>query len=32
MQPFLSGAELLSNQTFRDLFGSETIVAGEGLG
>jgi class 3 adenylate cyclase len=32
MQPFLSGAELLSNQTFLDLFESETIVAGEGLG
>lgn len=31
MQPFLSGAELLSNQTFRDLFINETIVAGEGL-
>ena len=31
MQPFLSGAELLSNQTFLDLFASETIVAGEGL-
>ena len=31
MQPFLSGAELLSNQTFLDLFDSETIVAGEGL-
>jgi class 3 adenylate cyclase len=31
MQPFLSGAELLSNQTFLDLFESETIVAGEGL-
>jgi class 3 adenylate cyclase len=32
MQPFLSGAELLSNQTFLDLFSDETIVAGEGLG
>jgi class 3 adenylate cyclase len=32
MGPFLSGAELLSNQTFLDLFESETIVAGEGLG
>jgi class 3 adenylate cyclase len=32
MQPFLSGAELLSNQTFLDLFETETIVAGEGLG
>ena len=31
LQPFLSGAELLSNQTFLDLFASETIVAGEGL-
>ena len=31
MQPFLSGADLLSNQTFLDLFASETIVAGEGL-
>ena len=31
MQPFLSGAELLSNQTFLDLFAAETIVAGEGL-
>jgi class 3 adenylate cyclase len=31
MQPFLSGAELLSNQTFLDLFETETIVAGEGL-
>jgi len=31
MQPFLSGAEVLSNQTFVDLFASETIVAGEGL-
>jgi class 3 adenylate cyclase len=31
MRPFLSGAELLSNQTFLDLFASETIVAGEGL-
>jgi class 3 adenylate cyclase len=31
MEPFLSGAELLSNQTFLDLFASETIVAGEGL-
>lgn len=31
MQPFVSGAELLSNQTFLDLFDSETIVAGEGL-
>ena len=31
MQPFLSGAEVLSNQTFVDLFASETLVAGEGL-
>jgi class 3 adenylate cyclase len=31
MAPFLSGAELLSNQTFLDLFASETIVAGEGM-
>jgi len=31
MEPFLSGAELLSNQTFLDLFASETIVAGEGM-
>lgn len=31
MGPFLSGAELLSNQTFLDLFETETIVAGEGL-
>jgi class 3 adenylate cyclase len=31
MQPFLSGAEVLSNQTFLDLFNTETIVAGEGL-
>jgi class 3 adenylate cyclase len=32
MKPFLSGAQLLSNQTFLDLFESETIVAAEGLG
>jgi len=32
MRAFLSGAELLSNQTFLDLFENETIVAGEGLG
>ena len=25
MTPFLSGAQLLSNQTFRELFGAETI-------
>jgi class 3 adenylate cyclase len=31
MKPFLSGAQLLSNQTFLDLFESETIVAAEGL-
>jgi class 3 adenylate cyclase len=31
MRPFLSGAEVLSNQVFLDLFASETIVAGEGL-
>ena len=31
MQPFLSGAELLSNQTFLDLFENERIAAGEGL-
>lgn len=31
MAPFLSGAELLSNQAFLDLFASETIVAGEGM-
>jgi Family of unknown function (DUF5939) len=31
MLPFLSGAEVLSNQTFLDLFSKETIVAGEGL-
>ena len=31
MQPFLSGADVLSNQTFLDLFAAETIVAGEGL-
>ena len=31
MGPFLSGAEVLSNQTFLDLFAAETIVAGEGL-
>ncbi len=29
--PFLSGAEVLSNQTYLDLFSAETIVAGEGL-
>jgi class 3 adenylate cyclase len=31
MKPFLSAARLLSNQTFLDLFASETIVAAEGL-
>lgn len=31
MGPFLSAARLLSNQTFLDLFASETIVAAEGL-
>ena len=31
MEPFLSAARLLSNQTFLDLFASETIVAAEGL-
>jgi class 3 adenylate cyclase len=31
MQPFLSGAALLSNQTFLDVFETETIDAGEGL-
>lgn len=31
MKPFLSGAQLLSNQTFLDLFQAETIVAAEGL-
>jgi class 3 adenylate cyclase len=31
MGPFLSGTEVLSSQTFRDLFAEETIVAGEGL-
>ena len=28
---FLSGAELLSNQTFRELFATETMATGEGL-
>ena len=28
MTPFLSGAQLLSNQTFRELFGAETITSG----
>jgi class 3 adenylate cyclase len=31
MGPFLSGTEVLSNQTFLDLFAEETIIAGEGL-
>ena len=31
LQSFLSGADLLSNQTFLDLFVTETMVAGEGL-
>ena len=31
MMPCLSGAQLLSNQTFRELFGTETIASGEGL-
>ncbi len=31
MRPFLSAQRLLSNQTFLDLFASETIVASEGL-
>jgi class 3 adenylate cyclase len=31
MTPFLSGAQLLTNQTFLDLFEAETIVAAEGL-
>jgi class 3 adenylate cyclase len=31
MTPFLSGTRLLSNQTFRELFGMETIASGEGL-
>jgi len=30
--PFLSGADVLSNQTFLDLFETETVVAAEGLG
>jgi class 3 adenylate cyclase len=29
---FLSGADVLSNQTFLDLFDTETVVAAEGLG
>jgi class 3 adenylate cyclase len=31
-EPFLSGHRLLTNQTFRDLFRSETIQSDEGLG
>lgn len=31
MGPFLSGSDLLSNQTFLDLFEHERIAAGEGL-
>jgi class 3 adenylate cyclase len=31
MGPFLSASQVLSNQTFLDLFTSETIVAAEGL-
>ena len=31
MKPFLSGAQMLSTQTFLDLFSSETVVAAEGL-
>jgi class 3 adenylate cyclase len=31
MRPFLSGSDLLSNQTFLDLFELERIAAGEGL-
>jgi class 3 adenylate cyclase len=31
MTSFLSGAELLSNQTFRELFPTETMGPGEGL-
>jgi class 3 adenylate cyclase len=30
--PFLSGKRLLTTQTFRDLFRSETLVGNEGLG
>lgn len=30
--PFLSGKRLLSTQTFRDLFRSETIIGSEGIG
>jgi hypothetical protein len=31
MTPCLSGVQLLSNQIFRELFPTETIIAGEGL-
>ena len=31
LERFLSGARLLSSQTFLDLFPSETVVSGEGL-
>ena len=31
MRPFLSGSDLLSNQTFLDLFEHERLAAGEGL-
>jgi class 3 adenylate cyclase len=31
MTPILSGTQLLTNQTFRELFGMETIASGEGL-
>jgi class 3 adenylate cyclase len=31
-EPFLSGKRLLTNQTFRNLFRSETIEADEGIG
>lgn len=31
-EPFLSGKRLLSNQTFRDLFRTETVQSDEGLG
>ena len=32
LERFLSGSRLLSHQTFLDLFPSETIVSGDGLG
>jgi hypothetical protein len=31
LERFLSGSRLLSNQTFRDLFPSETLLSAEGL-